>query len=339
MFIENQIEIASAFDPRARAVIASGECLDNLRTTPDGWAKLIITSPPYNIGKAYEKRRELEHYIQDIMPVLDELVRVLSPTGSLCWQVGNYVEDAEVFPLDIFFYPAFKDRGLKLRNRVVWHFDHGLHASKRFSGRYETLLWFTKTDDYTFNLDPVRVPSKYPGKTNYKQGENYGKPSGNPLGKNPSDFWKTLEQDWESLVWDIPNVKSNHPEKTVHPCQFPIELIERCVLALTDVDDWLLDPYMGVGSALLAALKRGRRAMGCERDDAYVDVTRQRIAALENGTLRYRPMGKPVWQPSGREKVSQVPKEWRNAEHPDHPAARKLAVPEPLPLFDDEMPS
>ena len=242
---------------------------------------------------------------------MDELIRVLSPTGSLCWQVGNYVNKGEIFPLDILYYPLFKRHGLKLRNRVVWHFDHGLHASKRFSGRYETLLWFTKTDDYTFNLDPVRVPSKYPGKRHFK-GEKYGQPSGNPLGKNPSDIWKIVVQDWETALWDIPNVKANHPEKTIHPCQYPIELVERCVLALTNEKDWVLDPFSGVASAVLAALMNGRRAMGCEKEETYIQIAKERIGDLHEGRLRYRQLGKPVHQPTGKEKVAQVPLEWLN---------------------------
>ncbi|MDX2045053.1 MAG: site-specific DNA-methyltransferase [Acidobacteriota bacterium] len=302
-------KIASTYDPNAEVVIAPGDCLKTLRTLPDGLAKLVITSPPYNLGKSYEKATELEAYLDSLAPIVDELVRTLSPEGSLCWQVGNFVEDGEVFPLDIFFYPFFKSRGLKLRNRIIWHFEHGLHASKRFSGRYETLLWLTKGDSYTFNLDPVRVPSKYPGKTHFK-GEKHGQPSGNPLGKNPSDFWKIVERDWESALWEIPNVKANHPEKTIHPCQFPIELVERCVLALTNENDWVLDPFSGVGSALLAALRHNRKALGCEKEDEYVELAWQRVEELYNGKLGYRPLGKPVYQPTGREKVSQIPLEW-----------------------------
>jgi len=306
-------KIASAFDPDAEVVIAPGDCLDTLRTLPDGLAKLIITSPPYNLGKSYEKATELDAYLNSLTPIVDEFVRVLSPEGSLCWQVGNFVEGGEVFPLDIFFYPFFKSRGLKLRNRIIWHFEHGLHASKRFSGRYETLLWFTKGNNYTFNLDPVRVPSKYPGKTHFK-GEKHGQPSGNPLGKNPSDFWKIVERDWESALWEIPNVKANHPEKTIHPCQFPIELVERCVLALTNENDWVLDPFSGVGSALLAALRHNRKALGCEKEDEYVELARQRVEDLYTGKLGYRPLGKPVYQPTGREKVSQIPLDWLSKE-------------------------
>ena len=307
-------EIASSFNPEAEAVIAPGDCLTTLRALPEGFAKLIITSPPYNIGKVYEKATKLQEYLTANEPILDELVRVLSPEGSLCWQVGNYVEEGEIFPLDIFYYPFFKERGLHLRNRIVWHFDHGLHASKRFSGRYETLLWFTKTDTYTFNLDPVRVPAKYPGKTHFKPGPKYGKPSGNPLGKNPSDIWHIVVRDWETALWDIPNVKANHPEKTIHPCQFPIELVERCVFALTNEGDWVLDPFSGVGSALLAALKNQRRAMGCEKEPEYVVLARQRIDSLYSGNLPYRKLGKPVHQPTGKEKVSQVPIEWLTKE-------------------------
>lgn len=302
--------IADTFDRQAEAIILAGESAETLKTVPDGAVKLIITSPPYNIGKAYEKVTHLEKYLQGLAPVLDQLIRVLANDGSLCWQVGNCVESGEIFPLDIFYYPFFKSRGLRLRNRIVWHFDHGLHCSHRFSGRYEVLLWFTKTDNYTFNLDPVRVPSKYPGKTHFKPGKNYGKPSGNPLGKNPSDIWKLIQHEWEQGLWCIPNVKANHPEKTLHPCQFPIELVERCVLALTNPGDCVLDPFSGVGSAILAALRHGRRGVGCEQSDEYNLIARQRIADFAAGSLRYRPLGKPVHQPSGREKVSQVPKEW-----------------------------
>jgi DNA modification methylase len=301
--------VADAFSQEVEAVIAPGDCLDTMRTLPDGFAKLIITSPPYNIGKVYEKPTLLSRYLQSLDATLDQLVRLLSTEGSLCWQVGNYIETGEVYPLDIYFYYPFKNRGLKLRNRIIWHFEHGLHASKRFSGRYETLLWFTKSDDYTFNLDPVRVPSKYPGKTHFK-GEKYGKPSGNPLGKNPSDVWRIIVHDWETALWNIPNVKANHPEKTIHPCQFPIELVERCILALTNEHDWVFDPFSGVGSAILAALKNKRRAIGCEKEPDYVQIARQRIADLYSGRLRYRQLGKPVYQPTGREKVSQIPPEW-----------------------------
>lgn len=303
--------IEDQFRPEAEIVVFHGDVSAFLAQIPDRSVALVITSPPYNLGKEYETRVAIEQYLQDQAEVIAQLYRVLRDDGSICWQVGNFVEDGEVFPLDILYYPIFKALGLKLRNRIVWRFGHGLHASRRFSGRYETILWFTKSERYIFNLDAVRVPAKYPGKRYYK-GPNIGKPSGNPLGKNPSDVWEILIQDWEEAVWDIPNVKANHPEKTVHPCQFPIELAERCVLALTNEGDWVLDPYMGVGSALVAAVMHNRRAMGSEKEKEYVDIARQRLLAYFNGTLRYRPLGKPVYQPTGRERVAQIPEEWKN---------------------------
>jgi len=306
----SSVAVASRFDARSEAIILEGDSAVALADMPNESVKLIITSPPYNLGKTYEKATRLSEYLKNLTPVVDQLIRILADDGSLCWQVGNYVEKSEIFPLDIFYYPFFKERSMKLRNRIVWYFDHGLHASKRFSGRYEVLLWFTKSDEYTFNLDSVRVPSKYPGKTQYKPGKDYGKPTGNPLGKNPSDIWKLIQHEWEQGLWCIPNVKANHPEKSIHPCQFPIELVERCILALTNPGDSVLDPFSGVGSAILAALRQGRKGIGCERDEQYNQIARQRIADFYNGALRYRPLGKPVHQPTGREKVSQVPQEW-----------------------------
>ncbi|MES2885249.1 MAG: site-specific DNA-methyltransferase [Pseudomonadota bacterium] len=263
-------------------------CMDNLafmRPLKAESMQLIVTSPPYNIGKSYERRQALDEYVSAQSQVISECVRLLSPRGSLCWQVGNHVDDGEVFPLDIVLYPLFKSHGLMLRNRIVWHFGHGLHCSKRFSGRHETILWFTKSDDYHFDLDPVRVPSKYPGKKHFK-GPKRGELSGNPLGKNPSD------------IWDIPNVKSNHVEKTIHPCQFPVELVERLVLAMTEPGDAVLDPYMGVGSTAVAALKHERAAYGCDVVPEYVAVARERIEELRRGELRTREMGKPVYDPA-----------------------------------------
>jgi len=303
-------KVYSEFSEGRHVVLHTGDTHRFLKTLPPSCVKLIISSPPYNLGKQYETRTGLQSYLRNQEPVIDELVRVLHNKGSLCWQVGNYVFNGEVYPLDFFYYDFFKERGLQLRNRIIWHFEHGLHASRRFSGRYETLLWFTKGDQYTFNLDAVRVPSKYPGKRHYK-GPHKGAPSGNPLGKNPSDFWKIVASDWESQVWAIPNVKSNHPEKTIHPCQFPIELVERCVLALTNEGDWLLDPYAGVGSALVAGLRHSRRVVGCDKEATYTALARQRIVDLYRGTIRIRPLGKPVHQPSGREKVVQIPSEWK----------------------------
>lgn len=287
--------------------------LDFCKELPDESVKLIITSPPYNIGKAYEKKTGIQEYIENMLPILVEMERILAKDGSICWQTGNCVDDGEIYPLDIYFYPYFKNLGLHLRNRIIWHFGHGLHCTKRFSGRYETVLWFTKSNEYTFNLDDVRIPSKYPGKRYFK-GDKKGQISGNPKGKNPEDVWEMTMQrlldDWDAQIWDIPNVKNNHPEKVNHPCQFPVELVERFVLALTNENDIVYDPFAGVGSSLIAALKNCRRAYGTELDETYVEIGHDRIAKLVNDQLLTRPIYQEIWKPKPNDKISQIPQEW-----------------------------
>jgi len=265
--------------------IEHADSLQFMRGLDDESMHLIVTSPPYNLGKPYETRRSQDIYLEQQAAVIAEAARLLHPKGSVCWQVGNYVEDGEIYPLDILLYPLFKLHGLQLRNRIVWTFGHGLHCQKRLSGRHETILWFTKSEDYTFNLDPIRVPSKYPFKKHFK-GPSKGSISSNPMGKNPSD------------VWEIPNVKANHVEKTDHPCQFPVGLAERLVLGLTNKDDNVLDPYVGAGSSAIAALKNHRNAYGCDNVQEYVQIALDRIHRLIAGTLRTRPMNKPIYQPT-----------------------------------------
>jgi adenine-specific DNA-methyltransferase len=276
------------FPSRVQADIKTADNLKYMRGLEDESMHLIVTSPPYNLGKTYEAKRCQDIYLEEQAAAIAEAVRLLHPKGSICWQVGNHVDDGQIFPLDILLYPLFRNHGLKLRNRIVWTFGHGLHCQNRFSGRHETILWFTKGDDYTFNLDPVRVPSKYPEKKHFK-GPKRGQLSGNPLGKNPSD------------VWEIPNVKANHVEKTDHPCQFPVGLVERLVLALTNKSDNVLDPYLGVGSSAVAALKNERNAFGCDSVAEYTATARKRIDALLAGELRIRPMNKPIYEPAPRE--------------------------------------
>jgi len=295
---------------QAKSKMIEGDTLQTLYDFEDKSFDLVITSPPYNVGKQYEIKESIEDYLAKQEEAIKEIIRVTSDKGSICWQVGNHVDKGEIFPLDIYYYQIFKKYGLKLRNRIIWHFGHGLHASNRFSGRYETILWFTKSDDYIFNLDDVRVPAKYPGKRHFK-GSKKGQPSGNPKGKNPTDIWEIVLRDWEKELWDIPNVKSNHPEKTEHPCQFPVELVERCVLALTDENSWVLDPYAGVGSTLLASVKNNRNVVGIDKEKEYVDVANQRLKALKEGSLKLRPMNKPIHKPKSNDKVAKPPEEWK----------------------------
>lgn len=253
-------------------------------------ADLIVTSPPYNVGKEYEKAMPVEIYAARQERYVDACVGILKPGGSICWQVGSMILgsgwDKETVPLDLLLHGSFKRHGLVLRNRIVWTYGFGHHDSVRFSGRHETILWYTKPGGrYRFNLDAVRVPQKYPNKKHFA-GPKKGRLSGNPLGKNPGD------------VWDIPNVKHNHREKTEHPAQYPIALVERLVLALTDPGELVIDPFLGSGTTLLAALLHGRRCYGAERESRYIDISLSRLGELQRGVLPVRD-GSPPYSPKG----------------------------------------
>ena len=295
------IEISNKFSKSNRITLHNGDCMRLLKSIPDGVVDLIVTSPPYCMGKSYEKPEDdLRVFFCKHAEILPEMYRVLKDGGSVCWQVGYHVKNNVVSPLDFMVHEAIKacsDRtiaqGLILRNRLIWTFGHGYNAVHRFSGRHEVIMWYTKGTDFRFRLDSVRVPQKYPGKRHYK-GEKRGEYSGNPLGKNPSD------------VWDIPNVKANHIEKTEHPCQFPLAIPQRLIKALTNKDDLVLDPFLGSGTTSIAAVLESRKFVGAEAEKKYYDIAHARIKETLAGTIRFR-QDKPVKAPDPRSAVAVKP--------------------------------
>lgn len=292
------------------------DCCDALEfasNLPDETIQLIVTSPPYNIGKEYETRVSIEEYIAQIRPIIEQCTRALRQGGSICWQTGNFVDRGEVYPLDIFYYPIFKELGLHLRNRIIWHFGHGLHCKTVSAGDMRPSFGLQKGTTMSLIWIPFAFRRNIRGRSIIRVRKRPD--SSNRKGKNPEDVWEmTLDRlydDWESLLWDIPNVKSNHVEKVDHPCQFPVELVERCVLALSNEGDCVYDPFAGVGSTLIAALKNNRMAMGSEREQQYVDIGRERIKLLEKDSLKTRPIYQAIYQPKATDKIVQMPEEWK----------------------------
>lgn len=246
--------------------VIHGHCEPVLMNLKPGTVQCVVTSPPYNMGREYERNTDDHTYITWLSEVVVKCGAALADGGSLWLQVGNIVRDGSTAPIDILIYPALVRAGLTLRNRVIWVHDHGTHARRRLSPRHETIIWATKGKDYLFDVDPIRVPQKWPSKKHYK-GPKKGEFSCNPLGKNPGD------------VWTITQVKNNHPEKTAHPCQFPAELVRRCVLSTSRPGDLVMDPFAGSGTVGEVCAAFGRRALLVERNERYIDIIRQRVAA------------------------------------------------------------
>jgi adenine-specific DNA-methyltransferase len=225
---------------------------------------LIVTSPPYNVGKEYENKTDIEIYLKWQTEVIDRLNKILSEKGVIAYNTGNYIKNGLVYPLDCLLFNMFTECNLLPRNRIVWTFEHGLHAKKRLSGRYETIMIFSRVNEHIFNLDEIRVPQKHPLKKHYK-GSKKGELSGNPKGKNPSD------------VWNITNVKNNHPEKTDHPCQFPEKLIEKIVKAYSNKNSIVMDPFMGSGTTGVVCENTERSFIGIELNKVYFNIAKERI--------------------------------------------------------------
>ncbi len=287
------------------ATIATADWADFMECLDSESVDLLVTSPPYFIGKEYDDSTELADFECTISQLLPSVQRVLKPSGSLCWQIGNHVHKNRVMPLDYTVAQVMDvHSGFVLRNRIIWAYSHGAHSQRRFSGRHETILWYTKGDEYYFDLDAVRVPQKYPGKKHYK-GPNWGKYSGNPLGKNPGDIWEV------GAIWDIPNVKAFHVEKTEHPCQFPIALARRLVVALCPEGGTVLDPFFGSGTTAIASLIESRNFVGCDISPEYTKLAIQRLDALAKGILRYRE-DTPVRSPRPTEAVSIAPPHFKD---------------------------
>lgn len=300
------MKIYKRFHVGNQITLYNGDCLNLLKQIPDETVDMVVTSPPYCMGKAYEDPHDdIETFKKQHKDIFKDIYRILKPGGSICWQVGYHVSNKCVIPLDYIVYEIFTSLSAKfdhpfiLRNRIIWTFGHGLNSTNRFSGRHETILWFSKGDQKYFNLDSVRIPQKYPGKKSYK-GPNKGQLSGNPLGKNPSD------------VWDIPNVKAQHIEKTDHPCQFPVAIPQRLIKALTPNDGLVLDPFMGSGTTGVAAILEGRRFIGSEIQKDYYDISITRMNDALNGNIKIRE-DKPIAEPNENTAVAKLPEEFRKA--------------------------
>lgn len=244
--------------------VYEGDCLNLMRKLPDGVIDLTVTSPPYNIGKEYEASRPIPEYLDWCEAWIREIYRVTSPYGAFWLNLGYFEVPGKARALPI-PYLLWNRVPFYIVQEIVWNYGAGVAARRSFSPRNEKFLWCVKDPErYTFNLDDVRDPNvKYP-----KQRKK-GKIKVNPLGKNPSD------------VWEFPKVTSGtnraSKERTDHPAQFPVAVIERIVRACSNPGELAMDPFMGSGSTAEVCLRMGRSVVGFELEPRYLETTRQRL--------------------------------------------------------------
>lgn len=247
-------------------VIYNMDCREGMRRLNENSVNLCVTSPPYNIGKEYERPLVLDAYLDWCQEWIEDVYRVVNRNGAFWLNLGYIAKcgRARAIPIP---YLLWERIPFFMIQEVVWNYGAGVAARHSFSPRNEKFLWYVKNEnDYTFNLDAVRDPDvKYPNQ------KKNGKLKCNPLGKNPTD------------VWTIPKVTSGtdraSEERMDHPAQFPVAVIDRIVSACSKEGEIVLDPFMGSGTTAEVALSRGRHVIGFEISDRYVRTAGERICS------------------------------------------------------------
>lgn len=249
------------------------DCLDAMKRLPENTFDLVITSPPYNIGKEYEDVISVDKYLSWCQDWIAEIYKVTSENGSFWLNLGylSIVDRAKAIPIPYLLWDRIP---FYLIQEVIWNYGAGVAGRKFFSPRNEKFLWYVKNyRQYTFNLDKVRDPNvKFPN-----QRKN-GKIKVNPLGKNPTDVWQFPK------VTSGKNRSSN--ERTSHPSQFPLAVIERIIKSSSNESDLLLDPFMGSGTTVVAGLSLSRHVIGFEIREEYCDVAVKRLLTIANGVVK-----------------------------------------------------
>ena len=244
-------------------IIEFGDCRDLLKNVPDNSISLVVTSPPYNIGKPYGKYSDkitLEEWKKLINDVTKEIYRVLKPNGSFFLNLSPIPlgKDKEILPLPYIGYDILKENNFKIKNIITWTFNNMQNCTNRLSGRYENIIWGVKDlNNYVFNLDDVRVPYIT---------QNDKRLTGS--GRNPTDVW----------YFDRVNNMTKKKLELTHPTIYPLPMIIRILKMSSNPGDTILDPFAGSGTSLVAAKILGRKAIGFELDRKYEPECNKRLA-------------------------------------------------------------
>ncbi len=270
--------------------------LYQLSLFPDECVDLVYLDPPFFSNRNYEviwgdeaevrsfeDRWEggIQHYIAWMRDRMMEVHRVLRPTGSVylhCdWHASHYLKTM----MDDIFGMRF------FQNEIVWYYRGAGVSPKRWGRRHDTLLYYSKSNNWYFNPDPVR--GEYAASTqerfkhyigNVRKGGDFGPQELNPKGKHPDD------------VWEIPIVAPSAKARLGYPTQKPEELLRRVVLASSKPGDTVLDPFAGCGTTLVVAEQEKRRWIGIDISPTAVNVMQQRMRLV--GVPSLKVSGMPV---------------------------------------------
>ncbi len=260
--------LGKPFAQGERFAIYHGDCKELMDALLPGAIDLTFTSPPYNIGKEYEKVMPLDEYVAWCQRWIEQIHKATTSEGAFMLNVG-YVEmagKAKALPLT---YLLWDKTPFFLQQEIVWNYGAGVAARYTLSPRNEKLLWFVKDrENYTFNLDDIRDPDVL-----YPNQKKKGKLRCNTIGKNPSD------------VWQIAKVTSGQnrasPERTPHPAQFPRDLCERVIKGFAPYSGLVLDPFLGSGSTADTSIRTKRYCIGFELRKDYCEIAHERLRAVE----------------------------------------------------------
>lgn len=247
-----------------RYAIYNADCLELMRLLPNESVDLFFTSPPYNIGKEYEKVIPIQEYLDWSELWIDEIYRATKQQGAFIYNVGYFSipNKSRAIPISYLMWDRIK---FFLNQEIVWNYGAGVATKKYLSPRNEKLMWYVKDqDNYCFNLDDIRDPNVL-----YPNQKKNGKLRCNTLGKNPSDVWQIAK------VTSGANRSSK--ERTKHPAQFPIDLCERVIKGFSNKDEIVVDPFMGSGSTVDACLRYGRFSIGIEINSEYCKLANERV--------------------------------------------------------------
>lgn len=248
---------------KTQQVVKFGSCVEVLDEIKDNSIAIVVTSPPYDLNKPYGKYKDkvgTEQWKALISEATKKIYRILEPNGSFFLNVSPIPnpKTKEIIPLAAIAYEIIKKHGFYLRNMLVWHFNSMVNCVQRLSGRYENILWCVKTiKKYVFNLDEIRIP--YVTKKDKRLN-----PDG---GRNPTDVW----------YFDRVNNMTKQKNKIFHPCVYPTPMIERIIKMSSNKGDWILDPFLGSGTTLIAAANLDRNGIGVEIDNQYEKLIMRRL--------------------------------------------------------------